>query len=98
MNAILEQFLTLPAVQRFDDDPSFNASLDASARECLATGQSLDDAVENATAIVRRLAPNHIPPSRSDWEAEWRSYFRFYDHAVARTIRAYIDPPVRRPE
>lgn len=54
-------------------------------------GDSLDDAVDAVTSLIRTVAPTDAADSGDDWEARWRGYFAFSDHAIMRAIRTYVE-------
>jgi hypothetical protein len=75
----------------YDVDVGIDAFVDSAVESCRARGDSLDDTIDSVAALVRASAPNELAQSDPDWEARWRAYFVFYDHAVMHAIRVYVE-------
>jgi hypothetical protein len=97
MIATLEASLSAPAALAYHVDRSLDSSIDALVADCCTVGESLDDATDAVVTRVRRIAPTDLSPNASDWEERWRAYYDFYDHAVARTIRSYVECSIQAP-
>ncbi|HWH52060.1 MAG TPA: hypothetical protein VN651_11005 [Gemmatimonadaceae bacterium] len=81
----------------YQDTPSYpiDARIDAFVDSAVANyweqGETLDDTIDLVAALVRTTAPVGLPETDPDWEVRWRTYFAFYDHAVMRGIRTYVE-------
>jgi hypothetical protein len=91
MGQTLEASLRAPNALSYQTDSSLDSSIDSLVSACCAMGESLDDATDAVTVLVRRIAPTDLAPAESDWEGRWRAYYEFYDHAIARAIRSYVE-------
>ena len=87
----LRTALCKPAASRYPIDESLNVFVDRAVDACRARRESLDDTIDAVAALIRPTAPNELAQSDPEWEARWRSYFAFYDHAVMHAIRAYVE-------
>ena len=80
-----------PSAHGYQIDEALDAFLDSVVLACREHCDSLDDTVDAVGSLIRAITPADVAASDPDWEARWRAYFAFYDHAIMYAIRDYVE-------